>query len=417
MAENSDDALDAPGLKKRPRKSGDVYYWMPRTRDIEAGYKPASLRLNPAFTPEQRAAECRRLWAELQAWRQGEVGGPTPYSIDWLINRYQTDELSPYHAKRDRTKHSYDYLCRFLGAEIGKRLICPRVVGRAVVPNITGETVLRWHRAWQNWEPIEDDNGAPILEDGKPVEKPKTPSVARHAITMLRTLAKYGVIIAAPGAKEFSELLSTMEFPTTPPRDVAPMLDEVAAIVDQAERDGYLSIAIATQAQFDLIERRVSIIGYWEKGRWRPGWVWQNVREWVITYWQRKNGLVLREFDLRDTPRLLDLLQKVPEQERVGAVIKCERQRGTEQKGPWNERHYASVFRDICRRAGVRDEIKSMDMRAGGATEADLIEGVSDRMLQDAMGHADPRTKDRYRRQKQRNARNVVQLRQKARKE
>lgn len=52
-------------------------------------------------------------------------------------------------------------------------------------------------------------------------------------------------------------------------------------------------------------------------------------------------------------------------------------------------------------------------MRTGGATEADAIPEVTDRMLQDGLGHSDPRTKERYRRQKQRNAQTVVALRQK----
>jgi hypothetical protein len=55
-----------------------------------------------------------------------------------------------------------------------------------------------------------------------------------------------------------------------------------------------------------------------------------------------------------------------------------------------------------------------MDMRSGGATEADGV-GVSDRELQDAGGWQDPKMPGRYRREKQRNANVVVLARQTAR--
>jgi hypothetical protein len=56
-----------------------------------------------------------------------------------------------------------------------------------------------------------------------------------------------------------------------------------------------------------------------------------------------------------------------------------------------------------------------MDMRAGGATEADTLPEVTDRMFDDAGGWTDPNMKHRYRRQKVRAAQKVVELRQAAR--
>lgn len=206
-----------------------------------------------------------------------------------------------------------------------------------------------------------------------------------------------------------------MEFPVPQPRGSAPTRDQVEKIVAQAKADGYRSIAITTLAQFELIERRIHIIGYWENKIWKPGWEWQGIDQtsWVIRYFQTKTGLVLREFDLKTVPELLALLQAVPEAERWGPVIIAERQRGKGIRRPWTENRYANTFRAIARRAGVPDTVWSMDMRAAGGTEADLL-GVTDRQLQDAFGHADPKTKDRYRREKPRNAQNVVDIRQAA---
>lgn len=44
---------------------------------------------------------------------------------------------------------------------------------------------------------------------------------------------------------------------------------------------------------------------------------------------------------------------------------------------PWEERYYAEVWREIANRAGIPENVCSMDMRAGGATEADGIEGIT----------------------------------------
>ena len=89
----------------------------------------------------------------------------------------------------------------------------------------------------------------------------------------------------------------------------------------------------------------------------------------IISYYQTKTGLVLREFDLKAVPALWALLQEIPEAERWGAVIKAERQRKYKArplKEAWHARHYAGVFREIARRAGLPDHVWSMDMRAGG---------------------------------------------------
>jgi len=105
--------------------------------------------------------------------------------------------------------------------------------------------------------------------------------------------------------------------------------------------------------------------------------------------------------------RLMGLMQEIPKAARSGAVIVCE-----STGSPWQKRRYQGKLREIARAAGVPDEIFSMDMRAGGATEADTIPEVTDRMFDDSGGWADPKTKNRYRRNKSRNAQVVVELRQ-----
>lgn len=380
--------MPAPGLKIRRRKNCESWYWIAPAKDVAQGYGPKSIRLNPSLTSEQREARARELWSQLEDWRAGKACGPTKYSIRWLINRYQSDEFSPYRNLSAASADGYDGFIRAIDASIGERLI---VSGRK--PMLCGEDFRRWHKKW-----------------GKPDEEGKAtaPSRSRHMIVMMRILMSYSIEIGVPGAHETRAILQTMRFPTTEPRSTAPTRDQVLAIVTTAQQMGWPSIAATTLAQYELIERRVHIIGKWERGQWKPGWVWEDVSsDWTITYTQNKRGVVKREFNLAKVQKLLGLLQVTPKEDRVGAVIRCET---TGQ--PWKTDYYVRVFREIARAAGVPDTVWSMDMRAGGATEADAIPGVSDRALQDAGGWLTTSMRDRYRKDKQRNAQNVVDLRQ-----
>jgi hypothetical protein len=181
--------------------------------------------------------------------------------------------------------------------------------------------------------------------------------------------------------------------------------------VNQAlKKHGYRSIAIATLAQFEFVERRISIIGAWERKTWRAGCVWDGVcgrnrvgisADWIISYTQNKVGEVAREFDLKATPLLLQLLQQTPESERSGPVIVCETT-----GRPCREKHYTDTFREIARAAALPDSFWSMDMRAGGATETDALPGITARDLKNASGWSSD-VYQRYTRAPQRRAQNA----------
>ena len=411
--------MRVPGLEKRTRRNGTIaLYWVAPIQDRRAGFQPKYVLLTQP-TADERAMRCFALQRMLEKWRENRAAPErTKYTIAWLVSRYQSDEFSPYRNLRARTSRGYDHFCKGIVATVGERTIG---IKDDMTPRISGEDVRRWYRQW-----------------GKPNEAGQLQfqSRARHMLVMLRTLAAYAVEIGVPHASIFSDMLSKMRFPTSESRIKAPTREQVDLIVDKAIELGYRSIAITTIAQYELIERRTHIIGYWEGRQWRPGWTWDQISpEWVISYYQTKSGRVPRTFNLAVVPKLLGLLEHTPPELRVGPVIIAERQPQERPRNPltkkfsawpdgsmpdphaairlpWRERHYATKFREIARAAGMPDDVWSMDMRAGGATEADAIHGISDRELQDAGGWKDPRTRDRYRRQKSRNAQNVVKLRQ-----
>jgi hypothetical protein len=386
-------ALYAPGLKWRPRVGGDVPMWIPPGPAIKAGYLPKSLMLDRNATQYEIAEVCRKQWCDLEEWRSGKHK-PVKLTISWLIDRYLGDLTSPFHTVKPDTQQSYRWECKRIRETVGEMRLDPKLEGGIYVPRRTGEDFRRWFLNW-----------------GHPPGKPPTPSRATHCIAMLRTLIGYYVTIGGQGGGQLRDILSEMRFEKSPARSQTIIYEQVDAIVNKAEEMGFRSIAIATLAQYELIERRAHIIGQWDGDTWADGWVWEGVSpDWVISYYQTKTGRVRREFDLKPVQRLLGLLQLTPKEARRGPIVLCE---ATGE--PWVKRRYQETFRRIARAAGVPDEIFSMDMRSGGVTEADGIAGITPRMIQDGAGHRDIHTQEIYRRDRQRNANKVVVLRQAAR--
>jgi hypothetical protein len=88
------------------------------------------------------------------------------------------------------------------------------------------------------------------------------------------------------------------------------------------------------------------------------------------------------QFDLNSFDLLFPLLEVVPHEERVGAIVKGDH--GL----PMRERSYRKWFRQIARAAGIPDEVWNMDSRGGGATEAEEAGATIDH-IQGAMTHTD----------------------------
>ena len=386
-------ALYAPGLKWRTRVNGSIPMWIPPGTAVKAGYRPKSLMLDGLSSQYEIAQICRKQWKDLEEWRTGKPK-PVKMTIAWLIERYLNDDTSPFQRVGPDTKDSYRWECARIRETVGEKRLDPKIEGGIMVPRRTGEEFRRWFHNW-----------------GHPEGKKPTPSRATHCIAMLRALLSYYVVIGGPGAKDLRAIMKEMRFEKTPARQKAPTYQQVDAIVTKAEEMGYRSIAVATLAQYELIERRAHIIGKWNGDSWGDGWVWEGVSpDWIIRYYQTKKGRVLREFDLKPVQRLLGLLQMTPKEARQGPIILSEKT-----GEPWLKRRYQEKFREVARAAGVPDEVFSMDMRSGGVTEADGIDGVTPRMIQDGAGHRDIHTQEIYRRDRQRNANKVVLLRQAAR--
>src|SRR5262249_29700008 len=137
---------------------------------------------------------------------------------------------------------------------------------------------------------------------------------------------------------------------------------------------------------------------------------WQNIPGWR---WRMKTSKSkyrsAMDFDLSIYDRLLfPLLERVPHDERHGAIVKGEH--GL----PVRERSYRRWYRQIARAAGIPDDVWCMDTRAGAATEAEGA-GVDGRLIQESMTHNDVRTTVRCIRRRSKKVAAVAEARNRSR--
>jgi Phage integrase family len=170
-------------------------------------------------------------------------------------------------------------------------------------------------------------------------------------------------------------------------------------------RGRYMAIGIA--AQFELALRQKDIIGEWNGDEWSGAFTWENIPGWKLRLKTSKTRAAA-VFTLTNYPLLFPLLEAVPHQERMGAIVKGEH--GL----PVRERSYRKWFRAIARGANIPDNVWSMDSRAGAATEADEA-GADLAAISDMLTHAEPKTTVRYIRKREKRIEDAAKARVKAR--
>ncbi|MGA0562835.1 integrase [Ancylobacter sp. VNQ12] len=402
------DELDAPGLKVRRNKDGTArLYWVARSDIRKAGYLPETVRLHYRLDdPRQRAlieAACRKLQAEMFAWRAGHRQSRRPFdgTVSSLVRLYQTDEASPYFELKHNTRETYDQVLRLIDRAFGKR----------VLSNLALADFRRWY----------DETKKPRQPDG-----PERVRKAHGIISMFRRLFSYGIAAEHAGCTRLAAILDATRFKQPKRRRVRLERNHVEAFIPKAIEAGRLSLAIGTALQFETGMRQKDVIGEWEphiarseiggimlKGkrgrrmlRWANGLTWADVTgEAVFTKETTKTGALVSH-DLSLCPMTLELLAKVPAEAKVGPLV-IDENAGR----PYAKDAYAREWRVIARAAGIPDEVWNMDARAGAITEAEDAGADLDE-IRGAIGHTQASTTARYSRGAVGKSRKVAELRQ-----
>jgi hypothetical protein len=400
------DPTYAPGLSW----SGRFCRWRAPRKYLELGYPVKFVALPPGAPDDEhqpaRALACRQHTMDLLRWWRKQNEADADFGTwAYVIRRFRTDPYSPYAEIKANTRKSYDYL-------LDK---WQRVIGHMRYADL-------------NWTAIKEI-------EARMKEKGRGPAYIKRMMGMLRTVAKYGGFpLQMPEVREVSMVLSQMRFTTPRPRDVAPTREQVYAIVAAADAAGDEAVAAGLILQFELAMRAVDVRGQWFEiteaefgqggivraveregrihfSRWQDGLTWEmftsdlSAFTKVMSKTERVDGEAYT-FDLTPLPDLRDRLRRLRGRHPTGPVIVSNRY-GL----PYEHTAWSAAFRRYRDAAGVPAEIRAMDLRAGGLTEAKSL-GADPYSLRDAGQHKQVSTTDKYARARSASANKVIQLRQ-----
>lgn len=304
-------------------------------------------------------------------------------------------------------------------------------IGHRRVKNLTTLDLQFFYREWRKGAEFVD-------EHGQPYRGPERVARAHNAIAMVRTVLRFMAALRHPDCKLLAEEMAKLKFEREGAReqeltyqhvrDFLRAASELAAI-DDISHDRALNVSIGVAAAFEMMLRQGDIIGKWSPRKegakfpsgitllhqddetWAGFFTWENIPGWQWrTRTSKSKYRSAAKFDLTLYDLLFPLLERVPQHERTGAIVKGEH--GL----PIRYRTFAKTFRKIARKAEIPDEVWAMDARAGGATEAEEA-GVDIKDISDGLTHTNEETSGRYIRRRSRKIVTIAEKRKELRAE
>lgn len=347
----------------------------------------ASLRASAAqLTQRGRSASSRSAWnsrTPLLPKFDGTVGS--------LIDCYFTDPASPYTKRTIEfaTRQNYKSQCKHLRADLGHRYI----------KDISG-------RDLQDWADIR-------------INKGQIP-MAHSLVSMFSTLLNFGgSLLDSEACRRLSAIRSKMRFPMAKARTERITAEQAMAIIRYAVKHKRFSIAFAQAGAFEAIQRQKDMIGAWipedEKEasklivngqKWVRGWLWDELDDELIIHHMTSKKKKMVHVSLRDAPMVMDMLRILagvgPDVEITRDMLPAE---GpivvNEDTGlPYQSYDFRRIWRSIANEVGVPKNVKQMDSRAGGISEA-IDAGVDPDFVRQAAAHTQFSTTARYIRNQQ----------------
>ena len=270
-----------------------------------------------------------------------------------LIAAYKADADSPYRRLKYKGRNNYDALLRRIQQDLGSELVA----------SLDARRLKRAHEDWS--------------ERGRL-------AMAHSLMTMLRALSSFGgTWLKSNECRELKLILSNMEFPLPPPRDVKLTTEHAIAIREQAHRLRRPSIALAQAFQFDCRFRQADVIGEWvpiseqtdptdehyEDKKWIRGLRWSSIDDDLRLRHITNKGQLPVDIDLKDAPMVMEELQalycrpgekltraKLPA---AGPIVLFERTRR-----PYYDHQYRTEWRKMAHAAGVPKGVRNADSRA-----------------------------------------------------
>ena len=355
---------------------------MARQDIVKDGFRPSTAQLmvlTAPPTPDQERsirANCIRLQEEMYEFGhvQPKVFGGT---VRDLINAYQTDKDSAYQTMRYRGRVDIDNSLKRIDAKYGKLKLA----------DLGARDFKHWYEGLR-WP------------DG--VGGRETRTMAHSIMTAVRMMFTFGKLYKVdPACARLKEELSEIQFSKGSKRTEVLTLRQCEDIMAVAHADGVHSLALAQAIQRNLGLRQRDVIGEWvpvaEPGvsdvmhhglKWLRGIRWEEISsDFILEHRMSKSraGKVLK-FDLKQYPMVMTELLKIPEADRVGALVKSENT-----GRPWKQSNFLQRWRQLAIKAGVPKTVRNMDSRAGAITEVIRATGDVD-AARIMAGHSETKT-------------------------
>lgn len=218
--------------------------------------------------------------------------------IPEIVRLYRTDPRSTYHRLRNSTRKNYDALMRrILASEIGGRKLS----------DLRKEDFERIYETWKEGSGV---------------------SFAHSIMTMLRTIIGFGAeTIQDDACLRLTVILHRMKLEVAKPRPRVFSAEWAKAIIAEAPRKGFPSIALAQAFQFECKIPQTAIIGQWvpiddrepsdeynedRTMKWVHGLRWNQIDENLVlrvTTTDLTSRVIVCELNDRDHPMVMGQLR------------------------------------------------------------------------------------------------------------
>jgi hypothetical protein len=320
-------------------------------------------------------------------WASGRPQGAVMFdgTLQSLVELYQKTHDSPYHDLKPGTQQAYAKHMRLLMTAVGKRRI----------DAVNGADVRRWYK----------NMAKPKIEGGKP-----RTGYAYLMVSILKVVVSYGASLGIQSCVNLRQQMSATKFKQGPARDTRLTHAQLVAFRAAAHEISRPSMALGLTLQFELAFRQRDVIGERvidRDGRetWRDGLTWNHIgSDGILRKATTKTGADAAH-RISDYPELVTELERTPPGRRIGPLVINEAA-----GAPYKPEQYRHWFRIIARKAGIPDEIYSMDARAGAVTEAYESGSTTEGAM--ALGtHTQASTSRRYMRESVEQTSRVAKLR------
>lgn len=354
------DPIKAPGLKFQKRKNKRVPYWVADEKDVLGGYSPKTVNLEYlADTPDILVAKCNSLQSDMLLWRAGYRRNGTTYdgTIKSLLELYETHPDSSFQTVKPSTRYPYTFYLAKLKGHIGPRR----------VDAVDGSDIIAWHKVWSS--PDEPEGRSKL-------------AAAAMARAVLKAACTFGVLKRLDGAKQLLEILKLSRFEKPASRSQVLTAEQVIAARAAAHDHKAPSRALAYALTFETLLRLWDTIGQWipindpglsevispnGKEKW-IGLSWHHIDEHMVLRFTpsktSRTSNVKIVADLKLCPMVMEEIEKIPAEQRVGPVIVAERS-----KLPYREQRMRRGWSRDKKVAGIPVDVWARDLRASGVTE------------------------------------------------